>query len=162
MAVLMHMKIDSIPGESRKKGHEGQIEIDSWSFGMSQAASVSHGGGSSAGRVSFQDIHLSKRMCKADTVLMKHCANGTHIDKISIYCEKAGGDNVTVEYVRIDLTQVLVTSHQTSGADGSDQINTAVSLNFAKYLMVYTPQKTDGSPDGSVEQGYDIAENVGA
>ena len=161
MAVLMHMKIDSIPGESRKKGHEAQIEIDSWTFGMSQAASVSHGGGSGAGRVQIQDMHLMKRMCKADTVLMKHCADGTHIDKVVIYCEKAGGAS-TVEYVRIDLTQVLVTSHQVNGAVGGDEVTVGVSLNFAKYLLVYAPQAVDGIGGGTVEHGFDVAVNEAA
>jgi len=48
MPTNMHLKIDSIPGESRKKGHDDQIELLSWSFGMDQQASVGHGHGSGA------------------------------------------------------------------------------------------------------------------
>lgn len=161
MATNMHIKIDSIPGESRKKGHEGQIEITSWAFGMDQQASVGHGHGSGAGRVSVRDVVLTKNICKADAALMQHCCAGKHIPEVTLFCEKAGGDT-TVEYVKIVMKQVLVTNHTVSGALGSDVVTVDVSLNFAEYVITYTQQNQDGAAGASTTQGWNVAENRAA
>ncbi|MBK8456311.1 MAG: type VI secretion system tube protein Hcp [Phyllobacteriaceae bacterium] len=152
------MKIDSIPGESRKKGHENQIEIISWQFGLHQEASVSHGSGSGAGRVSAQDVVLTKMICKADAALMQHCCSAKHIPEATIFCEKAGGDS-RVEYVKIVLKQVIVTTHNVSGAEGGDQVSVQLSLNFAEYEITYTQQSNDGTPGASTTQGWHVAED---
>ncbi|MBY3347982.1 Hcp family type VI secretion system effector [Rhizobium laguerreae] len=155
------MKIDSIPGESRKKGHEDQIEVLSWAFGMDQQAAAGHGHGSGAGRVNVRDLHLSKYICKADSALMQHCCNGKHIPEITLYCEKAGGDS-TVEYVKIVLKQVLVTSHSVTGATGGDAVSVDVSFNFAEYVVTYTQQEKEGNAGAAVTQGWNVAENQAA
>lgn len=161
MSTNMHLKIDSIPGESRKKGHENQIEITSWAFGMDQQASVGHGHGSGAGRVSVRDMTLTKNICKADAALMQHCCSGKHIPEITLYCEKAGGET-TVEYVKIVMKQVLVTNHTVSGALGSDVVSIDVSLNFAEYVATYTQQAADGSAGAATTQGWNVSENRAA
>ncbi|WP_042777571.1 Hcp family type VI secretion system effector [Sinorhizobium fredii] len=161
MTTNMHLKIDSIPGESRKKGHEGQIEILSWAFGMDQQASVGHGHGSGAGRVSVRDVILTKYLCKADSALMQHCCNGKHIPEVTLYCEKAGGES-TVEYVKIVLKQVLVTNHQVTGAVGGDAVMAEISLNFAEYVFTYKQQEKEGTAGADVTQGWNIAENQAA
>lgn len=158
MTTNMHLKIDSIPGESRKAGHEGQIEITSWAFGMDQQASVGHGHGSGAGRVSVRDVVLTKNICKADAALMQHCCSGKHIPEITLFCEKAGGDT-TVEYVKIVMKQVLVTNHTVAGAMGSDAVAVDVSLNFAEYVITYAQQAADGSAGATTTQGWNVAEN---
>ncbi|MBT9373075.1 type VI secretion system tube protein Hcp [Rhizobium sp. CSW-27] len=161
MTTNMHLKIDSIKGESRKQGHEDQIEIVSFAFGMNQQASVGHGHGSGAGRVSVRDLHLTKYMCKADTALMQHCCSGKHIPEVTLFCEKAGGDT-TVEYVKIVLKQVLVTNHTIVGAVGSDLVTVDVELNFAEYVLTYTQQDKEGTAGASIPQGWNISENRAA
>ena len=161
MPTNIHLEIASINGESRKTGHENQIEILSWAFGMDQQASVGHGHGSGAGRVSVRDMILTKYICKADAALMKHCCNGKHIPEVTLYCEKAGGDS-TVEYVKIEMKQVLVTNHTVTGAFGSDQVAIDMALNFAEYVITYTPQSAEGTPEAATTQGWNIAENRSA
>lgn len=159
MPTNMHMKIDSIPGESRKKGHEDQIEITSFQFAMQMQSSSTHGGGSAAGRVQVNDLVLTKYMDKADAALMRHCCSGTHIDTVTISCEKAGGET-TVEYLKLVLTQVLVTHHSFLGAQDGDQVSVNVALNFAKYEATYTPQMADGSAGAATTQEWNVAENA--
>lgn len=161
MATNMHIKIDTIKGESRIKGHEDQIQIDSFAFHMTQQASTSQGHGSTAGRVDVQDLVITKRVCKADTALMQHCCSGKHIPAITLYAEKAGGDS-TVEYVKIELKQVIVTNHAISGASNGDVVHVDIALNFAEYKMTYTPQSADGVAEAETVQGWHIAENRAA
>ena len=47
----------AIKGEATAKGFEGQIDIESFSWGLTQTGSLATGGGG-AGKASFQDIHF--------------------------------------------------------------------------------------------------------
>jgi type VI secretion system secreted protein Hcp len=161
MSTNMHLKIDTIKGESRIKGHADQIQILSFAFNMSQQASSAQGHGSAAGRVDVQDIVLTKPICKSDTALMQHCCSGKHIPEVTLYCEKAGGD-ATVEYVKIVMKQVIVTGHSVTGAEGGDTVMVQVSLNFAEYVMTYKPQSKEGVEEGSTVQGWHVSENRAA
>lgn len=161
MATNMHLKIDSIKGESQVKGHEDQIRIDSFHFGMSQQASVTQGHGSGAGRVDVHDMTLTKHMDKSDAALMQYCCSGKHIPEVTLYCEKAGGDS-TVEYVKIVMKQVMVTSHNITGSNGTDTVHVDFTLNFASYVKTYKPQSGEGTGEGDTTQGWDIAKNQAA
>jgi type VI secretion system secreted protein Hcp len=142
-------------------GHEDEIQIESFSFGMHQQASVTHGHGSGAGRVDVRDIVLTKNICKADAALMQHCCNGKHIPEVTIICQKAGGDT-PVDYVKIVLKQVLITNHSVTGAESSDTVHVDLAVNFASYVMTYTPQSAEGTGEGDTTQGWDIAANKAA
>ena len=50
MAVDMFIKIGDIKGESRDAKHKDEIDVLSWSWGMSQSGSMHVGGGGGAGR----------------------------------------------------------------------------------------------------------------
>ncbi len=161
MPTNMHLKIDSIPGESRKKNHTDQIEILSWSFGMDQSAASGMGHGSGAGRVNVHDAVFTKYLCKADSALMKHCCNGKHIPEVTLYAEKAGGED-PVEYVKFVFKQVLVSNHTISGAEQGDQVLAQVALNFAEYVFTYKLQEAEGTSGADVTQGWNIATNESA
>lgn len=161
MPTNMHLKIDTIKGESQIKGHENQIQIDSFNFSMSQQASSAFGSGSGTGRVQVRDVVLTKSICKADAALMQHCCSGKHIPEVTIYCEKAGGE-ATVEYVKIVLKQVIVTNHTITGAQSGDAVHVDLSLNFAEYVTTYKPQSKEGVEEGETTQGWNIAKNTAA
>lgn len=56
MALDMFIKIDGIKGESTDDKHKDEIDVLSWSWGMSQSGTVHTTGGSGAGKVSFRCI----------------------------------------------------------------------------------------------------------
>ena len=69
------LKIKGVDGESTDDKHKGEIELESWSFGGTNAASFSSGGGGGAGKVSLQDFHFVKKYDKASAKLfaaMRH------------------------------------------------------------------------------------------
>jgi type VI secretion system secreted protein Hcp len=159
MAVDMFLKLDGIQGESQVKGHESEILISSYSLGSSNASSFnSRGGGASAGKVSFQDIHFVKNVDKASAALMLHCCNGSHIKTGTLVVRKAGQQ--PVEYLTLTLTDVLVSSYQTGGSNGGDGVSEQISLAFAKIEVEYKPQNPDGSLGTSVLAGWDLKANL--
>lgn len=160
MAMDMFIQIGKIKGESRDKSHKDKIDVLAWSWGMSNSGSAHTGGGAGAGKVNVQDLSITKYIDRSSTELMLAACNGKHFDDAMLIVRKAG--EKPVEYLKIKLTEVLITSVSTGGSGGEDRLTENVSLNFAKVTVDYTPQKADGSADSTLNMGWDIAANVKA
>lgn len=157
-AVDYFLKIDGIEGESGDAKHKGEIEIESWSFGATQAGSSGHGGGAGAGKVSFQDFHFVMKLNKASPKLVESVSTGKHIPKCVLVGRKAGGEQF--EYMKYTFTDVLISSYQTGGSGASSVVPMdQISFNFSKIEFEYKEQKPDGSLGGAIKTGYDIKAN---
>jgi type VI secretion system secreted protein Hcp len=152
------LEIDGIKGESSDKKHKDTIELESFSWGVSQTGLHSSGGGGGAGKASFQDLHFTTPVNKSSPLLFKRCATGEHIKKAVLYVRKAGGNQE--DYLTIKLSDVLVSSYQTKPSDGSDAVPTdEVSLNFAKIEFDYRPQLSNGALGAPLHGGWDLKAN---
>lgn len=155
-AVDMYLKIPEIPGEAQAEDHKDEIEIYSFSLGAVNTGST-HTGGGGAGKVSFSDISFTKPLDKASPLLYLDCAKGRHFPKVFLYVRKSG--ERPTDYYVITLSDVLISSFQTSGAAGGDRPTESLSLNFTKIEFSYARQKPDGSLEEPVRTGWDIAQN---
>jgi type VI secretion system secreted protein Hcp len=155
MAVDVFLKLGDIKGESKDSKHEGEIDVLSWSWGVSQSGSVGHGGGGGAGKANFGDLNFMHNVDKASPTLMMACATGDHIKEATLISRKAGKGQQ--EYLIVKLNDILITSVQPSGS--SEHPVESVSMQFAKIDLEYKPQKADGSLDAGVHFIYDITKN---
>jgi type VI secretion system secreted protein Hcp len=151
------LKIDGIDGESADAKHKGQIEVLSFSWGVSNTGSSSAGGGAGAGKVQFQDIHFTTKMNKASPKLMLACATGEHIEEVFLTGQVSGKRGQ--QFLEIKMTDVLVSSYQTGGSSG-DIPTDSFSLNFAKIEFKYLPMNTNGTLGEPVTGGWDLKENT--
>jgi len=158
MAVDMFLKLDDVKGESRDSKHAGEIDVLAWSWGMSQSGTTHTGGGGGAGKVSVQDISITKYVDKSSPNLMLACCNGKHYKEALLTIRKAG--EKPLEYVKITMKEVIVSAVSTGGSGGEDRLVETVTFNFAEFKTEYTPQKADGSGDAAIEIAWNIAENV--
>ncbi len=158
MAVDMFIKMDDLKGESVDKTHKGEIQVLAWSWGMSQSGTTHVGGGGGAGKVSVQDISFTKYIDSSSPVLMQSCCSGKHFKTATLVVRKAG--DKPLEYLKIKLTEILITAVSTGGSGGEDRLTENVTLNFAAFNLDYIPQKADGSGDAAVSASYNIAENA--
>jgi type VI secretion system secreted protein Hcp len=157
-AVDYFLKIEGIDGESSDSKHKGEIDLQSWSWGESQSGTHAFGGGGGAGKVSMQDFHFVMLVNKASPKLALACATGEHIKKAVLVARKAGKEQQ--EFLKITMSDLLVSSYQTGGSGHGDIIPTdQISLNFAKIEWEYKEQKPDGSLGGPVKAGYDVKAN---
>jgi len=157
MAVDMFLKLDAIAGESIDKTHKGEIQILAFSFGATQSGSTHIGGGGGSGKVNFQDISFTKYIDKATPILLQMVANGKHFKQADLVVRKAGEH--PLEYLKIKLNEILVSSYSSGGSGGEDRLTENVTLNFAKIDVTYTPQKVDGTGDVGIVMNYDIPAN---
>lgn len=160
MAVDMFIKVGDIAGESVDSKHSGTIDVLSWSWGMTQSGTTHQGGGGGAGKVKVEDLTFTKYIDKSSTNLMLACCDGTHFPQALLTVRKAG--KTPLEYVKITMKEVIVSSVSTGGSGGQDRLTENVTLNFAEFKVEYTPQKPDGTGDATVEAAWNIAGNAAA
>lgn len=159
MAVDMFIKIGTVAGESRDKTHKGDIDVLAWSWGCSNSGTAHTGGGGGAGKANVQDLSFTKYVDKASPTLILASLKGTHFEEATLVVRKAG--DTPLEYLKITLTEVLVTSVSTGGSGGEDRLTENVSLNFAKIKYAYQPQDAKGAKDGGeIPITFDVAQNA--
>ena len=157
MSVDMFLNIDGVEGEAADSSHAGEIDVLAFSWGMTQSGSAAIAGGGGSGKVNVQDMSVTKYLDKASTVIMQKCCSGKHFPSAILTCRKAG--DTPVEYFKVSMEEVLITSVSEGGGGGEDRQTENISLNFAKVKVEYTPQAADGSAEGASELGWNIMTN---
>src|SRR4029453_2466171 len=158
MAVDMFMKIDGVKGEARDKTHKDEIDVLAWSWGMSQSGTAHIGGGAGAGKVSVQDVSFTKYVDASSTDLMVACCDGKHFKEANLTVRKAGEN--PVEYIKIKMEEVIITSISTGGSGGQDRLTENVALNFSKVRVEYTSQDETGAAKDKKSMTWNIAKNT--
>ena len=106
------------------------------------------------------DFSFTKYVDKSSVTLRQYCGLGTAIDTATLSCNKQAGDK-KVEYLKITLQNVVITSIQSSGSGGStDPIPESLSLNYAKIQYDYTQQSNTGDAMGTTHWGRDTQQNT--
>lgn len=106
------LKLDGINGESTARGHEGEIELDSWSFG---ASNVGHagGGGGGEGKVVFQDFHFTSKVGKHTPQLFQHLVTSKLISKGMLTLDTVDRTGKLAPDLKIMFDKVFLTEHKT-------------------------------------------------
>ncbi len=168
MAVDMFLKLDGIKGESTDEKHKDWIQIESFSWGLSQSGGVGRGGGAGAGKVSFQDLHIVSPVNIASPLLALACASGQHIKLATLTARKSGGDGARGgDYLVITLEDLLVSSYEAASGEppasgGAPPVVPfdQLSFNFSKISMEYKVQQPDGSLAPGSRFGWDVKANT--
>jgi type VI secretion system secreted protein Hcp len=138
------LKIDGIKGESTAKGHENEILIDSFSWGVRSMASVGTMRGT---RACVSEMAFAKLVDSATPLLLANAASGMSIPKAVLVGRKSG--EAPLDFLKIELTNVLISSVSHSGS--AEVVQEAFELRFMKARVVYTPQGPDGKPGTPIE-----------
>ena len=162
MAVDLFLKLDGIESESKDDKHKKEIDVLAWSWGMSQSSHAGMGGGMSAGKVNIQDFSVTKYIDKASPLLMLNCSNGATIAKGTFTCRKAGGKTGAIEYLKIHLKELLITSVSTGGSGGEDKFTENVTMAFDEVKVEYTEQTDTGGGGGTTRYEWNAAKNKGS
>jgi type VI secretion system secreted protein Hcp len=154
------LKIEGIDGESTDDKFSGWIQIESFSWGESNAHTVSSATkGAGSGKVDMQDLHITKTTDSSSPTLFLDCANGTHYGSITLKCREAGGNQI--EFLTYELGQPLFcSSFQMSGSQGMNRPSESLTISYGTIKMTYQAQSSaDGSAQAPVVNGWDVTKN---
>lgn len=153
MASTIFLKIDGVKGESTDDNHKDEIEVMSYSHGVSQpmSAVASTAGGGTAGRCNHTDLSVVKALDSATPILNQLCCTGKHIDNVVMTIRRADGDK-SVPYMVYKLKNVVISSISVGGS--SDSVPTeSLTFNYAQIEWEYTKQKRAGGGGGGKTNG---------
>jgi len=164
MATNIYLKIEdpAIKGESTDAGHIGQIEILSWSHGVSQPTSPtrSTAGSGTVERANHQDLSIQKYVDISSTDLLKNCWSGKHFKKMTIAQFRSGGNqDQDVEFLTVELEDVVISSYHI-GAGSGDLPMEGITLAYGKVTYKYDPaDKKTGAKAGNKPVSHDLKTN---
>jgi type VI secretion system secreted protein Hcp len=151
----IYLKLDGCNGESLDSEHRDWIEVESFSWGVDNPSSFAIAQGGQATQAHIAQFNIQKRADKGSINLFKCCLTGKHLPSGILECLKLDGDKRIV-YLRIQLTDIMVSNFQWSGTGGEHLMHEQVSLVFAQFKETYTLQQNVGSSAGAIEFGYNI------
>ncbi len=157
MAQDIFLKIAGIDGESQDSAHKNEIEVSNWSWQVLQESNMHQGSGGGSGKATVRDLSFTHNVDRSSPNLMKYCLTGKHIAEAKLTVRKAGGS--PLEYLKITMTDVVITNVQPAGSATDEVIKEQVSVSFAKVKQEYTVQNQQGGSGGAVTAGYDIKLN---
>lgn len=158
MAVDYFLKLATIDGEAVDKGFEKQIKVHSWSWGGSQTSTVSHSGGSGAGKVNMSDLSVMIDFDKSVPKLQAAMTKGTHLATGTLAAVKAGAG--AKPYLKVDMTEMFVSSLQYSASSEVPMVS--VSFSFKSIKVEYSTQDAKGVTTVAGTTSYDVTTNVTA
>src|SRR6476660_6491196 len=113
MAADTFAKLGDIKGESLDDKHKDEIEVLSYSWGVSNAGSMAHGSGGGEGKATFHDLSFTHKVDKASPVLLQACATGVYLGDGTITVRKAGKGQQ--ESLVIKMNDIIITSEPQGG-----------------------------------------------
>jgi type VI secretion system secreted protein Hcp len=138
----MFLKVDGVTGEAADVDHKGEIEVDSWSWGMQTSTSAATGQATSKATIS--ELQIVKRVDQSTPTLMSFLKNNKLVTQAQLTVRKAG--TTPLEYLKIELQNVRVTSIKTESQE--TELVERLTLGFSKVRVSYTPQASTGARGG--------------
>jgi type VI secretion system secreted protein Hcp len=153
-----YLKLDGLDGESKDKGHEKWIKIESVSWGVHR--SIHEGARDEQrqrGHTTAQDIVIVRQVDKTSPKLMEQTAIGKPIKEAEVHLCNMANDKQE-PYMKMKLSNVIVSSYSChANGEGSPLPHEEVTINFTKFENTYIPFDNDKStPSGNVVGQFDL------
>jgi type VI secretion system secreted protein Hcp len=160
MAIDVYLQVEGIKGESGDAKHQGWIELESVSWGVSQpkSATGSTGGGHTAERCEHEDIIVHKLADLSTPILLQTCSAGRTLPRAKIEFFRADGKGERIKYFEIEMENVII-SRVAPCVGAGDMLSERVQLKYAKVRWKYTQQRIAGGAGGNTAGGWDLSTN---
>jgi type VI secretion system secreted protein Hcp len=142
MAFDAFLKIDGIPGESHDDKHKNEIDVISFSLGVTRQ--------NERQRPRVKDFQIVKYIDAASPLLFDAACEGRVVDQ-ALFTLRAAGGKGGAEFYKIYFENVVVTNIQPGGSTSGDALPMEqLSLDFDSARIEYRPQNPDGSLGAAV------------
>ena len=137
MAFDAFLKLDGIPGESHDDKHKNEIDVISFSLGVTRQ--------NERQRPRIKDFQIVKYIDAASPLLFDAACEGRVIEQALFSLRSAGGKG-GAEFYKIYFENVVVTNIQPGGSTSGDAAPMEqLALDFDSARIEYRPQNPDGS-----------------
>jgi type VI protein secretion system component Hcp len=144
------LQANGLEGEATERGFERAIEVQEFSWGVSNASGKSS--------PSFQDFAVTKYVDRASPLLLESVARGQTIPTAKLTAVKGG--EPPARWLRFCFTGVRVTSVSSAGSRDDDRLRENVTFSYSTIVEAYQRQLPDGSLAQTVFGGWDLVKNV--
>lgn len=158
MAENFLIQMEGLGGESKITGHDDGTwtQIDNWSWTGSQLGTWHQGGGGGGGKANVGDVSISKQMDASSPTLYSKCMKGEHINKVTLHCLRAGGDQMV--YFEMVMNKVIVSSIGWSGA--GELPYESLLFNFKDATWEWKVQEESGVAGAGNKKMWDVSKNA--
>jgi type VI secretion system secreted protein Hcp len=155
----VYLKLQDVDGESQDTDHDKWIEVMSWSWGVDNPVSFALAQGGQSTQAHVGSMNIQCIMDLSTVTAFKNATTGKHVDTGTLSCMKLDGDQ-RVEYFKVDLTNVMVSSVQYSGGGQDQAVNVHLALVFEEFKQHYKGQQDTGSAGGGKDFGFNVQTSV--
>jgi type VI protein secretion system component Hcp len=152
--------IKGIKGKSRQEGRQDYLDVREWSIG----AHISVDAHSSKGSLTTGQSMLTDLICgiTCDTSVVRQfasCLGGRHFEEAHLVVtkdvSKSQGTTTTVEFLNIDMEDVIIATNSLAGHTGSEP-SLNIAIKCTKYKMKYTLYNEKGDKVDQDVDGFDF------
>ncbi|ALG72573.1 hypothetical protein VY88_17445 [Azospirillum thiophilum] len=152
----------AIEGESTLDGHAKQIDLIAVEHEITLPVTFDKSGNSrTRGRSQHGDIIINKYLDKASAKLLEACSKGVDLGKVQLYYARTLEGKFEL-FWEVEITDVYVSSVKNVSRRGQDLPQETVTLNYTSIKWTYSLYNNQGTKDGSVSAGWDLAQNKAA
>ncbi len=140
MSTTWYLAVEGVTGDSLAEGHEGELEIGSWNWGLTNERSPNSLAAS--GRPVLADLVVSVPSASGTLQLVQFCATGRQAESVVLAGIRDGAGFAFLQY---DLQRASVASVNQVTDDGGELTNLAAFRFRGMTATLITPNP-DGSP----------------
>lgn len=157
--MALFIKFDGIDGEANDKDHKSWSDVLSFSWGLHKAGAGATGQTRRRGVVTVEDVVITKEYDKSSPKIAQSICSGKIFPKVEIHDTTTYGDGARSTFLKYELKNVMVSSHNVSCAGGGDAVPTeTMSLNFEEVKQTYVEYDAKGGKKGNVEMTWKVEE----
>jgi type VI secretion system secreted protein Hcp len=136
---LQAKRAGKIKGEATTNGHETDIVINAWHWGLASATAI--GSTQATARRSYKALTLIKQIDSATTALMSILATNDEVKQAKLCMRKQGGAQVDFFTITLAGARVIALDHNMNPAAETTE---TISIAFTDVQVEYRPQSQTG------------------
>ena len=148
----------AIAGDSETPGHQGEISIVSFKFGVTQKGTAVTGSGLGAGKAEFTPMMLYKYLDKSSAKLFVNCAKGTHFKSMVLTVSEADIENPellkSILTIQLNNVQFAAVNTDSSTVDSKGNLVESITVEYKSAFWTFT-----GSDGQTSSGGFDLKAN---
>lgn len=149
------LALDGVTGQSDDRTHRDEIEVDSFTWGVTGAAPAGHGAGAGTGRSRPDPVTLVAPSSAASPLLFRSATTNVSYRRAVLTVRRRGGRDGGRTIARYELRDVRVTAFRQRG-DGA-VLEDEFSLSYRWVTHAQLVQNPDGSLRLLSEAVWDVS-----